>query len=865
MRAPGGTMRAAILAGIVAASSGAGCLGERPTPLDAGGSAGSAGSDGTGGGMSGTGGAPGTGGMSGRGGSGGSDGRIDAGSTGGYDAGSTGGYDAGSTGGYDAGSLTDRTASSSDGSDARPLGNDAGTNDASLDGTTTDGGTTLTDAPSEAPPLVPTKLVFTMQPTSGYAQQPLAPFQVAIADQNNATVTAATDTITVSISANPGGANLLGYLTAPTVNGVATFDTVGLDQPGTGYNLVAISGSGSPQLRGSSQSFNVKQPPFTRVTTGLFGGIVKSVAVSNGTNPTLYAGTPAGVFKSTNNGSTWTFANFGNSGEADLVVVDPRNPANVYITSSLGSGSSGFGGFFFAGKSTNGGDAWRSIGDDVQEGQIGSFVIDPRNPAILYAGGPLGLYRSTTAGDTWTKTAFGFACYALTIDPITPTTLYAYAYDQTNFAPKGIYKSIDSGATWNPVNNPVLTMSDLDITGLFATPTGVFAATNTNMFRSIDGGASWAAATAPGWMVAYAPSSVQRVYLGRGTGVQVSNDGGTTFGTAVTTVGGRLNGLAVDPNNANVVYAATDAGVFVSSDGGVSFTFSSIGMGLLNVGAIAMNPGTPSTIYAGGPAGIYRTTDSATTWATTPMTEPITALAIDPANTRIIYACTQSAGFYRSTDLGTTWGARVDTGGNLYCYSIVVRGQTIWLPTVGGGVRRSTNGGTSFGATSLTAPTYAIAADPTGNIVYAGTNAGTYKSIDGGVTWNPMLPTDLANAMLVDPVTSSTVYAGMSCGTGAGGATGSGGFRRSTDSGGTWEPVVSGPCVNALYGLASGTLFAVGRGGTPFAVTMDHGQTWAPSGLGLTGEPLNVTAASDGLTVYVGTSLGLYKSTTGGM
>src|SRR5262249_3338125 len=140
----------------------------------------------------------------------------------------------------------------------------------------------------------------------------------------------------------------------------------------------------------------------------------------------------------------------------------------------------------------------------------------------------------------------------------------------------------------------------------------------------------------------------------------------------------------------------------------------------------------------------------------------------DSSNPRIVYACTLGAGFYRSTDMGTTWGARVDTGGNLYCYSIVVRGQTILVPTVGGGVRRSTNGGTSWGATSLTAPTYALAADPTGNTVYAGTNAGTYKSTDGGLTFNPMIPADLVEAMLVDPVTSSTVYAGLGCGSGAG-------------------------------------------------------------------------------------------------
>src|SRR6185295_15961828 len=108
------------------------------------------------------------------------------------------------------------------------------------------------------------------------------------------------------------------------------------------------------------------------------------------------------------------------------------------------------------------------------------------------------------------------------------------------------------------------------------------------------------------------------------------------------------------------------------------------------------------------------------------------------------------------------------------------------------------------------------------------------------------------------------VHAGLDCGSGQTGISSSGGFKRSTDSGATWGAVVSGLCVNALLGLPSGALFAVGRG-SPFATSADHGVTWTFGGSGITGEALSVAVSSDGKTVYVGSALGLYRSTSGGL
>jgi hypothetical protein len=45
---------------------------------------------------------------------------------------------------------------------------------------------------------------------------------------------------------------------------------------------------------------------------------------------------------------------------------------------------------------------------------------------------------------------------------------------------------------------------------------------------------------------------------------------------------------------------------------------------------------------------------------------------------------------------------------------------------------------------------------------------------------------------------------------------------------------------------------------------MDRGVSLLAGGHGIVGEASSVAATADGLTIYVGTELGLFKSTTGG-
>jgi len=85
-----------------------------------------------------------------------------------------------------------------------------------------------------------------------------------------------------------------------------------------------------------------------------------------------------------------------------------------------------------------------------------------------------GLFKSTDGGTTWKEISSGFinnTVMSLTIDPVTPTTLYAGTYS-------GVLKSTDGGANWISLNKglPTLYISSLAIDP--QNPSRVYAGTD---------------------------------------------------------------------------------------------------------------------------------------------------------------------------------------------------------------------------------------------------------------------------------------------------------------------------------------------------------------------------------------------------
>jgi len=85
-------------------------------------------------------------------------------------------------------------------------------------------------------------LAFLVQPSNTPAGAPITPSVKIIAqDTLGHVLTNFTEDVTTTLGANPGGGRLSGRTTVAASGGLAIFDSLRIDKPGTGYTLVATA------------------------------------------------------------------------------------------------------------------------------------------------------------------------------------------------------------------------------------------------------------------------------------------------------------------------------------------------------------------------------------------------------------------------------------------------------------------------------------------------------------------------------------------------------------------------------------------------------------------------------------------------
>lgn len=172
-----------------------------------------------------------------------------------------------------------------------------------------------------------------------------------------------------------------------------------------------------------------------------------------------------GLYKSTDAGMTWTRVALANSEHIGNIQIDPRDSNVVYVSAQGPLWSSGGERGLY--KTTDGGKTWREILTVSPDTGANEVVIDPASPNTLYAamwqrrravgqfvgGGPeSGIYKSTNAGQTWTKLTAGLpkmdmGRINLAVDAkVRPTRVYAMI--DALAEERGFYRSDDQGATW---------------------------------------------------------------------------------------------------------------------------------------------------------------------------------------------------------------------------------------------------------------------------------------------------------------------------------------------------------------------------------------------------------------------------------
>ncbi|MBI3971093.1 MAG: hypothetical protein HY332_07360 [Chloroflexi bacterium] len=255
------------------------------------------------------------------------------------------------------------------------------------------------------------------------------------------------------------------------------------------------------------------------------------------------------------------------------------------------------------------------------------------------------------------------------------------------------------------------------------------------------------------------PAGSGAVLLGHHEGMIASGDGGRTWGAAGVT--GDVMGLAVHPARPQLVYAAGHDVLLKSGDGGR--TWAPLGHDLpgTDVHALAIDPAEPDRLYAiviGH--GIFEGRDEGTRWTlvgTAPGTP--SGLAVWTGGQRAFYLATADQGVLVSAD-GKAW-----TNANGFVNGALPTRQIralVYDPSSGDRFA-ATDGRTLTGA------------------LYAGTDRGLFKSVDGGGSWTRLpLQTDVA-ALAVEPA------AGSNGGKAVLVVDGRGRVFRSDDGGITWK------------------------------------------------------------------------------
>ncbi len=119
--------------------------------------------------------------------------------------------------------------------------------------------------------------MFGTQPSNTLAGGVITPaVTVRITDAGGNLVTTDTRDVTVAIGTNPAAGTLGGTQTVAAVGGVATFSTLTIDNPGTGYTLVA---SASGLTGATSVPFNITTTPPPSANLVVNGGF------ESGTSP----------------------------------------------------------------------------------------------------------------------------------------------------------------------------------------------------------------------------------------------------------------------------------------------------------------------------------------------------------------------------------------------------------------------------------------------------------------------------------------------------------------------------------------------------------------------------------------------------
>jgi photosystem II stability/assembly factor-like uncharacterized protein len=647
-----------------------------------------------------------------------------------------------------------------------------------------------------------------------------------------------------------------------------------------------------------------------------------AVPTPRGSTYTIYGATATGgVWRTDNEGTTWQpiFDQEASTSIGDI-ALDPSNPdvlwvgtgeANIFRSSTAGCGLY---------KTEDGGKTWQHRGLGGTH-TIARIVVHPKDPNTIFvaAGGhewtdnpERGVYKTTDGGETWQRVLFvndRTGAVDLVINPDNPDVLYAATWQrirrhwndprvEEGYDKNGIWKSIDGGDTWKPINAGLPGAEFRGRIGIDlckSQPSTLYAFVDcyeiakgdspkgedsygrsrkktiegAQVYRSDDDGVTWrktskssrymrGACSTYGWVfgqVRADPVDPDTVYI-MGLALNVSNDSGATF-RRLRGMHGDHHALWIDPSNTSYLINGNDGGAAISYDGGKKWRTTRESLPAVQFYNVGFDSDQPFHVYGSiqdhgsrrGTVTIDRKNNriSGSDWKNAPGGEASTHVA-DPSDSNTLY----SEGFYGSisrTDMTTRERTAIkpkDQEGEPK-----LRGQ--WL-----------------------APFIISPHNP--RIIYHGMNH-LFRSMDRGDKWQRISP-DLsyADPDKIGDIQYQTIFSIAESHQQFGllfVGTDDGRVHRTFDGGNTWEEITGGLVSNRWISrieasrFTAGTIYLAqnGKRNDDFTAYLwcssDNGSTWRDISKGIPGGPINVVREDpkDGNILYVGTDHGVYVST----
>lgn len=289
-----------------------------------------------------------------------------------------------------------------------------------------------------------------------------------------------------------------------------------------------------------------------------------------GSGNTVYAATDGGLFRTSNNGQSWSDLSDGLEIAQLYRLGLSATDDNLVISGWQDNGTNRL----------NDGNWARVVGGDGME-----CIVDHKNASTMYGALYYGNIRKSTNG----------------------------GQNFFTIVESGDSDGVNSGGLWvtpyimHPTENQTLLVG------------------KNNLYRSTDGGSNWETLGNIGGgglisHIAYAPSNPNVIYVSRTNTISVSTDGGNSFSNITNGLPNlSITYIAVSSASPSVVYVTYSgylAGnkVFVSYNGGQSWTNYSNGLPNLPVNCIVFEKGSANAVYAGTDVGVYYRDGNKSSW-----------------------------------------------------------------------------------------------------------------------------------------------------------------------------------------------------------------------------------------------------------